>query len=71
VAAFLLVMGNKGSLLLGTNQVVSDRHGDPVNGIPRFQGHPVGGPVSNQTPSVPWIEELPEAGLGSPGMSRL
>ena len=38
-----VVMGNKGNLLLGSNQVVSEMHGDPLNQIPRFMGHPTGG----------------------------
>ena len=57
-----IVLGNKGNLLLGSNQVISERHGDPVNSIPRFVGHPAGGPVYNTTPSVPWIEGLAETG---------
>ena len=31
-------MGNKGNLVLGSNQVVPEMHGDPVNQIPRFEG---------------------------------
>ena len=61
-----IIMGNKGNLILGSNQVVSERHGDPVNSIPRFLGHPAGGPVYNDTPSVPWIEGQAEpAGRGA------
>ena len=55
-----VIMGNKGNLILGTNQIVSERHGDPVNSIPRFLGHPVGGPVYTQTQAVPWIETAAE-----------
>ena len=33
-----VVMGNKGNLVLGTNQVIPEMHGDPVNLIPRFVG---------------------------------
>ena len=63
-----IIMGNKGNLVLGTNQVVSERHGDPVNSIPRFLGHPVGGPVYTNTPAVPWIEGAAEtAGAGERG----
>ena len=54
-----VVMGNKGNLVLGGNQVVSESHGDPVNQIPRFLLHPVGGPVYNNTPNVPWIPGAP------------
>jgi len=57
-----MVMGNKGNLVLGTNQIVSERHGDPVNSIPRFVGHPVGGPVYTNTPAVPWIETAADTG---------
>lgn len=55
-------MGSKGNLLLGSNQVVPEMRGDPVNQIPRFTGHPVGGPVYNDTKAVPWIEARPGAG---------
>jgi hypothetical protein len=58
-------MGDKGNLLLGSNQVVPEMHGDPVNQIPRFMGHPTGGPVYNNTPSTPWIEA--QAGTGGRG----
>jgi predicted dehydrogenase len=54
-----VVMGNKGNLLLGSNQIVSERHGDPINSIPRFQGHPVGGPVYSKTQAEPWIPSPP------------
>jgi predicted dehydrogenase len=60
-----VVMGNKGNLMLGSNAVTSESHGDPVNQIPRFMGHPAGGPVYNNTPSVPWIEA--QAGTGGRG----
>jgi len=54
-----VVMGNKGNLLLGSNQVVSETHGDPLNQIPRFMGHPTGGVVYSNTPSAPWIPNPP------------
>jgi len=57
-----VVMGNKGNLVLGSNQVVPEVHGDPINQIPRFVGHPIGGPVYNNTPSIPWIEAQPGSG---------
>jgi len=60
-----VVMGNKGNLLLGSNQIVSEMHGDPLNAIPRFMGHPTGGVVYSNTPSVPWIEGA--AASGGPG----
>ena len=51
-----VIMGSKGNLVLGANQVVPEMHGDPVNQIPRFVGHPTGGPVYNDTKATPWIE---------------
>jgi len=60
-----VVMGNKGTLMLGSNQVLPEMHGDPLNAIPRFQGHPVGGVVYSNTPPVPWIEA--QAGSGGRG----
>jgi predicted dehydrogenase len=57
-----VVMGNKGNLLLGSNQVISEMRPDPVNLIPRFLGHPTGGPVYTNTPAVPWIEAQPGTG---------
>jgi predicted dehydrogenase len=62
-----VIMGNKGNLLLGSNQVVSETHGDPVNQIPRFLNHPTGGPVYNNTPSVPWIEGAATAATAAGG----
>jgi hypothetical protein len=38
---------------------VTEVHGDPVNQIPRFLNHPIGGPVYNNTPNVPWIAGAP------------
>jgi len=60
-----VVLGNKGNLTLGGNAVAPESHGDPVNQIPRFMGHPIGGPVYNDTRSVPWIEA--QAGTGGRG----
>jgi hypothetical protein len=66
-----VVMGNKGNLLLGSNQVVPEMHGDPVNAIPRFQGQPTGGPVYSDTKPVPWIEAQPgSGGRGGAGGGR-
>jgi len=62
-----VIMGDKGNLLIGSNQVVPEMHGDPVNQIPRFMGHPTGGPVYNDTKAVPWIEAQAGAGRGGPG----
>ena len=68
-----VIMGTKGNLLFGSNQVVTEMRGDPVSQIPRFLGHPVGGPVYTNTPSVPWIEgalTAPPAGRGGAGASE-
>lgn len=54
-----VVLGTKGNLQLGGGNIVTEVHGDPVNQIPRFLGHPIGGPVYNNTPNVPWIEGAP------------
>jgi len=54
-----VVMGTKGNLLLGSNTVVSEVHGNPLNQVPRFLGHPIGGVVYDQTQNVPWIEGAP------------
>jgi len=51
-----VIMGDRGNLILGSNQVVPEMHGDPANQIPRFVGHPSGGPVFSNTPPSPWIE---------------
>ncbi len=52
-----LYLGTKGSLLLsGGYEVVPENRIDPVNDIPRFQGHPAGGPVYSDTRPTPWIE---------------
>jgi predicted dehydrogenase len=61
-----VVLGNKGDLMLGSNQVVPEMHSDPVNLIPRFVGQqPIGGAVFNDTKAVPWIEA--QAGTGGRG----
>jgi predicted dehydrogenase len=63
-----VILGNKGNLVLGSNQVVPEMRPDPVNLIPRFQGQqPVGGPQFNQTPSTPWIEAQPGTAGGGRG----
>ena len=55
-----VIMGTKGNLLLGRNLVLSEtRAGNPLNRIPRFQGHPVGGVVYDKSPNTPWIEGAP------------
>jgi len=52
-----IYLGTKGSLTMaGGYQVVPEQKGDPVNDIPRFVGHPTGGPVYSNTPKTPWIQ---------------
>jgi predicted dehydrogenase len=51
-----LYQGTKGSLVLsGGYEVIPENRIDPVNDIPRFQGHPTGGPVYSATKAEPWI----------------
>jgi predicted dehydrogenase len=61
-----VIMGTKGNLVLGANQVIPEMHGDPVNQIPRFEGHPPGGPVYTDTKQVAWTDARP-ATPRSPG----
>jgi predicted dehydrogenase len=50
-------LGTKGSMTMaGGYTVASEMKGDPVNDIPRFEGHPTGGPVYTDTKKTPWIE---------------
>jgi hypothetical protein len=42
--------------LSGGYEVVPENRIDPVNDIPKFQGHPAGGPVYSDTKPTPWIE---------------
>ena len=52
-----LYLGTKGSLVLsGGYEVVPENKIDPVNDIPRFQGHPTGGPVYTDIKPEPWIQ---------------
>ncbi len=49
--------GTKGTMILaGGYQVVPENKIDPVNDIPKFSGHPVGGPVYTDTQPTPWIQ---------------
>jgi predicted dehydrogenase len=61
-----VILGTKGSLVLNGNRVVSEMKGDPINSIPRFQGHPVGGPVYNDTKPEPYIAAAEGAASGAP-----
>jgi predicted dehydrogenase len=52
-----IYLGTKGSMTMaGGYQVTPEQKVDPVNDIPRFQGHPIGGPVYSNTKPAPWIE---------------
>jgi len=49
--------GTKGTMILAGNyEVVPENKIDPVNDIPKFSGHPIGGPVYTDTKPTPWIE---------------
>jgi predicted dehydrogenase len=51
-------IGTKGSMVVaGGYTVTSESKIDPVNDIPRFLGHPIGGPVYTNTPRTPWIQD--------------
>ena len=64
-----VIMGDKGNLMLGSNQVIPEMRNDPPNLIPRFIGQqPVGGAVFNDTKATPWIEAQP--GTGGRGGGR-
>ena len=52
-----LFLGTKGSMVLsGGYEVVPENRIDPVNDIPKFSGHPAGGPVYSDVQPAPWIE---------------
>jgi len=52
----LLFLGTKGTMVLAGNyEVIPENKIDPVNDIPRFSGHPIGGPVYSDTKPTPWI----------------
>ena len=56
--------GTKGSLGIDRSgfEVYPDLKIDPFNAIPRFAGHPAGGPQRSSTPPEPWIEAYKMAG---------
>jgi predicted dehydrogenase len=50
-------LGTKGNLVLaGGYEVIPENKIDPVNDIPRFMGHPIGGPVYTDVKPTPWIQ---------------
>jgi len=52
-------------ILAGNWEVLPEMKGDPVNDIPRFSGHPTGGPVYSDTKQTPWIEASKGKGMES------
>lgn len=62
----LQFLGTKGTMVLAGNwEVFPENKIDPVNDIPRFSGHPVGGPVYTDTKPSPWIEASKGGGAES------
>ena len=52
-----IYLGTKGSMTMaGGYTVTSEMKGDPINDIPRFLGHPIGGPVYSNVRPTPWIQ---------------
>ncbi|MCC6587357.1 MAG: Gfo/Idh/MocA family oxidoreductase [Bryobacterales bacterium] len=56
--------GTKGSLLIGRSgfEVFPDMKADPNNAIPRFKGHPGGGPKAAEFKPEPWTQAMKEPG---------
>jgi hypothetical protein len=52
-------------VLAGNYEILPENRIDPVNDIPRFSGHPVGGPVYSNTKPAPWIAASKGAGTES------
>ena len=50
-------LGTKGTMTMaGGYQVATEQKIDPVNDIPKFLGHPIGGPVYSDVRPSPWIQ---------------
>jgi predicted dehydrogenase len=69
-----LYLGTKGYMNVSGNfTVTSETKVNPIDDIPRFQGHPIGGPVYPNEPRTPWLPEYantanaPGAGRGAGG----
>src|SRR5262245_30448952 len=57
--------GTKGVMsLAGRYRIVSETRTDPANDIPRFQGHPPGGPVYSNARPTPWLPEYADTTAG-------
>jgi predicted dehydrogenase len=56
--------GTKGSMSVsrGGFEITPDMRTDPENAIPRFQGHPGGGPQASQRKPEPWTQAMKEPG---------
>jgi predicted dehydrogenase len=53
----MLFLGTQGTMILAGNyEVQPENKIDPVNDIPRFSGHPTGGPVYTSVKPTPWIQ---------------
>ncbi|MBZ5582443.1 MAG: Gfo/Idh/MocA family oxidoreductase [Acidobacteriia bacterium] len=66
-----LYTGTKGTMSLAGNYTISsETKSNPVNDIPRFQGHPTGGPVYDQTPREPWLPEFAQSAAAGRGQGR-
>jgi len=59
-------LGTKGSMSF-SGSVRSENKIDPVNDIPRFSGHPTGGPVYTDVRATPWIAASTAGGAGGGG----
>jgi len=61
-------LGTKGNLVLSGNYTVtSETKINPIDDIPAFLGHPIGGPAYPRAPRVPWLPEYPSAAAGRGG----
>jgi predicted dehydrogenase len=64
-AAGQVYIGTMGTMTVSGNyRIQTEMKGDPVNDIPRFMGHPVGGPVYSNTRPEPWLPEYADTAAG-------
>jgi predicted dehydrogenase len=59
----VVLYGTNGTLSIG-GEVFPESSGDPVNSIPRFLGHPAGGPVYSTARANPRMEPVKFGGAG-------
>jgi predicted dehydrogenase len=58
----ILFLGTKGNLsLAGNYTITSETKIDPVNDIPKFVGHPIGGPIYTDVKPTAWLPQYPLA----------